>query len=50
MSPDPARVADVRAWLAKAAEDLRAAAHDLRAAPPLVGDAAFHSQQAPSRR
>jgi hypothetical protein len=33
MPLDPARVADVRSWLAKAAEDLRAAAHGLAGAP-----------------
>lgn len=46
MSPDPARIADVHAWLAKASEVLRAAVHGLVADPPLVADAAFHSQQA----
>jgi HEPN domain-containing protein len=46
MPLDPARVADVRAWLGKASDDLRAAVHDLAAEPPLLGDAAFHAQQA----
>ncbi len=46
MPHDRALVADVRAWLAKAAVDLRAAEHDLAAAPPLLEDVAFHSQQA----
>jgi HEPN domain-containing protein len=45
MPHDPALVAETRAWLEKAAEDLAAAAHDLRADPPLCGDTAFHAQQ-----
>ena len=40
------RVADTRAWLARAQDDLRGAEIDLAAAPPLLGDAAFHCQQA----
>ena len=46
MLHDPARVADTRAWLVKAGDDLRAADHDRTAVPPLLGDAAFHCQQA----
>jgi HEPN domain-containing protein len=46
MSRDDPRVADTRAWLRKAADDLRGAEVDLAAAPPLTGDAAFHCQQA----
>ncbi|MHB0980620.1 MAG: HEPN domain-containing protein [Thermoleophilia bacterium] len=46
MQPDPARESEVRAWLEKAAQDLRAAAVDLDASPALVEDAAFHAQQA----
>jgi HEPN domain-containing protein len=46
MVPDPARVADTQAWLAKAANDLRAADIDLAAIPPLLDDATFHCQQA----
>jgi HEPN domain-containing protein len=46
MVPDPGRVRDARAWLVKAAEDLRGAAHGLEARPPLVGDVLFHCQQA----
>lgn len=47
MALDDARVADARAWMAKAELDLRAAAHDL-AAPEegLWGDVTFHAQQA----
>ena len=46
MPPDPARAADVQAWLAKVAADLRAAKHDLAADPPLLEDSLFHCQQA----
>ena len=45
MLPD-ARDREVSAWLARARQDLRAAEVDLRAEPPLLGDAAFHCQQA----
>ena len=45
MPPDPARVAETRAWLHKASEDLRAGSHQLSARPPLCADAAFHAQQ-----
>ena len=41
-APDP-RVLEVRAWLARASEDLRAGRHDLTASPPLLNDAAFHA-------
>jgi len=44
--PDDARRADTRAWLSKARTDLRSAEHALGASPPLLEDAAFHSQQA----
>lgn len=46
MPPDPARTAEVQAWLAKVSADLRAAEHDLAADPPLLEDSLFHSQQA----
>jgi HEPN domain-containing protein len=46
MPPDPARAAEVQAWLAKVAADLRAAEHDLAADLPLLEDSLFHSQQA----
>ena len=46
MPHDPARVADTKAWLDRAATDLRAAAHDLTAAPPILEDVVFHCQQA----
>lgn len=46
MPHDPTRVADTRDWLARAAEDLAAGEHGMRASPPFAGDAAFHAQQA----
>ena len=46
MPLDPVLVGDTRAWLVRAAADLRAAAIDLAAEPPLVEDALFHYQQA----
>lgn len=46
MPPDPIRVADTKAWLVRVGEDLRGAEVDLAAAPPLLGDAMFHCQQA----
>ncbi len=46
MPLDPALVEDTRAWLTKALMDLRAADILLRAAPPLLGNVVFHSQQA----
>lgn len=46
MPLDPGRLADTRGWLQRAAADLRGAEIDLAARPPLLGDAAFHCQQA----
>jgi HEPN domain-containing protein len=46
MQPDPELVAETRAWLVRAAEDLREVEHDLIAAPPLLQGAVFHAQQA----
>ena len=46
MPPDPARAAETREWLLRAARDLAAGEHDLQASPPFAGDAAFHAQQA----
>jgi HEPN domain-containing protein len=46
MPHDLALIAETRAWLEKAAEDLAAAALDLAANPPLCADTAFHAQQA----
>jgi len=42
----PEKMAEVRAWLTKEADDLRGADLDLAAAPPLIKDALFHCQQA----
>jgi HEPN domain-containing protein len=46
MPSDPALVTETRAWLAKAALDLRAARHEFTAEPPLLDDIVFHPQQA----
>jgi HEPN domain-containing protein len=46
MPLDPALVAEARAWLTKAAEDLRAGEFELHADPPLAFDIVFHAQQA----
>ena len=46
MQGDAPRLADTVAWLRRAALDLRAAEVDLAAIPALLGDAAFHCQQA----
>ncbi len=45
MPLDPRLVADTKAWLDKAALDLRAAEHERTASPPLTGDMVFHAQQ-----
>ena len=45
MPRESARVADTRAWLRKAENDMRAAEHDTSAAPPLLEDIVFHCQQ-----
>jgi HEPN domain-containing protein len=45
MPHDPAKVAETRAWLAKARLDLRAAEHDRTASPPITADIVFHAQQ-----
>ncbi len=42
----PEKLAEVRARLRKAANDLKAAEVDLAASPPLLEDALFHCQQA----
>jgi HEPN domain-containing protein len=46
MPPEPARVAEARAWFAKATRDLRAAEVLFAATPPLLGEVVFHCQQA----
>lgn len=45
MPLDPIRVEDTRAWLSKAAKDLRSVDHGLTASPPLSEDVLFHCQQ-----
>lgn len=42
----PEQADEARAWLKKSADDLRGAAIDLAAEPPLIEDALFHAQQA----
>ena len=46
MPSDPMLVAETRAWLKKASQDLKAARHSLAAAPPFLEDTVFHCQQA----
>lgn len=46
MPLDPARLADIRAWLEKASLDLGTGHANLRAEPLFTGDAMFHAQQA----
>jgi HEPN domain-containing protein len=46
MARDDVKVADTRAWLLKAHNDLRGARLDVDADPPLFEDALFHCQQA----
>jgi hypothetical protein len=45
MGADSARAEDTQAWMRRAREDLRAGRTMLDAKPPLLGPAAFHSQQ-----
>jgi HEPN domain-containing protein len=46
MALDPILVVEVREWMRRASNDLRAAEVDMRASPPLLEDALFHCQQA----
>ena len=46
MPHDPIRVTDTKAWLANADIDIKAAIHQMTAAPPFTADAVFHAQQA----
>ncbi len=46
MQPDPARIADTKAWLSKAGYDIRSAEVARAAEPPLFSDMVFHCQQA----
>lgn len=45
MEHDTPKVQDTKAWLAKAAVDLRAAELDRTADPPITPDIVFHAQQ-----
>jgi HEPN domain-containing protein len=45
MQLNPERMAETRAWCAKAALDLRAAEFEFTAQPPLTADIVFHTQQ-----
>lgn len=46
MQHDPVRLGDTRAWLTRAAKDLRSAEHGFTASPPLLEDVVFHCEQA----
>jgi HEPN domain-containing protein len=46
MNPSPELIAEVRAWLLKAANDLRAAQALVEITPPLLDEVSFHCQQA----
>jgi HEPN domain-containing protein len=46
MQHDAQRLGDTAAWIRRAELDLRAAEVDLATDPSLLGDAAFHCQQA----
>ena len=46
MPPESSRIAEARQWFTKAAHDLQAAELLLTADPPLLGEVAFHCQQA----
>lgn len=46
MPHDPELVAETRAWLARARNDLEAATFEETARPPFTADIAFHAQQA----
>jgi HEPN domain-containing protein len=46
MPPDPTRIADTKAWLTKARQDLRRGEILLGAEPPDVEGALYHCQQA----
>jgi HEPN domain-containing protein len=45
-TPDANRLAETSAWLQRTSQDMRAAAHGLKAEPPLMDDVVFHCQQA----
>jgi HEPN domain-containing protein len=45
MPPDEIKLTECRAWLSKAAEDLRAAVWSMKASPPLADHARYSCQQ-----
>jgi HEPN domain-containing protein len=45
-TPETNRLAETSAWLQRTSQDMRAAAHGLKAEPPLLDDVVFHCQQA----
>lgn len=45
-APDTNRLAETSAWLQRTSQDMRAAAHGLKADPALLDDVVFHCQQA----
>jgi len=45
VTTEGARAHDVKAWLRRAATDLRAAEHERTAKPPITADMVFHAQQ-----
>lgn len=49
MPHDPVLISETKEWLNKATQDLRSAEHALTALPPLLGDVAYHCQQAQKR-
>ena len=46
MAHDPELIAETRAWIVKAATDVRTADTLRKATPPLLDDVVFHCQQA----
>ncbi len=46
MPLDPELIAESRAWLLKAGQDIAAAVHEFKAEPPFFADIVFHAQQA----
>ena len=46
MPPDPELLAEVKAWLTRASEDVAIAEFEFTATPPFTNDITFHAQQA----
>lgn len=49
MPHDPELVAEVRAWLSKARQDIAAAVYELQAAPPFANEIVLHARQAAAK-